>query len=219
MREKSIILLEVIGNVDRSSMNEIRSIEELEEIYGGVNTNALKKETLRLTAEYRKWVEKSQFFAIASQGPEGMDCSPRGDASGQLIKILDDRTIAIPDRRGNNRLDTLRNIISDNHVALLFFISGVSETMRINGKAVISTDPDLIADFSINNTKPKSVIIVKINAVYFQCARALVRSELWNIKGSIDVPTAGQMTKSATPEFDADTYDAELKDRVLKTLY
>ena len=200
-------------------MNEIRSIEELEEIYGGVNVSALKKETLQLTTQYRQWIEKSQFFSIASHGPEGMDCSPRGDASGQLFKILDDRTIAIPDRRGNNRLDTLRNIIFDSHVALLFFITGVNETMRINGKATISTDPELIADFSINNTKPKAVIIVKIDAVYFQCARALARAKLWTEKTPIDVPTAGQMIKSATPEFDAETYDAELKDRQVKTLY
>ena len=200
-------------------MNIIKSIEELQKIYGEVNENALKKETSQLTTEYKKWLEKSQFFAIASCGPIGLDCSPRGDVRGKLFKIINDKTIAFPDRKGNNRLDTLKNIVIDNRVSLLFFITSINETMRINGKAIISTDPELLTKFTVNNTKPKTVMIVTIDAVYFQCARALVRSDLWREKGIVNVPTAGQMTKGAAPDFDADTYDAELKDRQQRTLY
>lgn len=200
-------------------MSIIKSIEALQKIYGEVNENALKKETSQLTIEYKRWLEKSQFFTIASCGSIGLDCSPRGDAPGNLFKIIDNKTIAIPDRKGNNRLDTLKNIVSDKRVSLLFFITGVNETIRINGKAIISTDPALLTQFSMNNTEPKTVIVVTIDAVYFQCARALVRSELWRDKGTGNVPTAGQMTKGAAPDFDADTYDAELKNRQQKTLY
>ena len=200
----------------------ITSIKQLEKHYGGINANSLRKETSFLTSEYKRWIEHSEFFAFASVGADGLDCSPRGDTNESLIRIIDDNTLYIPDRRGNNRLDTLRNIVSDPRVALLFFVKGVNETVRINGRAQISIDEDLIRSFEFNGTFPKSVIVVKIDAVYFQCARALKRSRLWDGQSYFDVsdvPTAGQMTKSAYMEFDADTYDEELQERQAKTLY
>ncbi len=203
-------------------MDIINSIEQLEELYGQPHPNALKKELAALTPEYKKWISQSQFFAFASVGDGGLDCSPRGDANENLIRIVDDTTILIPDRRGNNRLDSLKNIISDPRVALLFFVNGVNETVRVNGHAQISTNLELINSFEFKGTYPKSVIVVKIDAVYFQCARALIRSGLWESTDNAvakDIPTAGQMTKSAFSEFDAKNYDNELKDRQKRTHY
>ncbi len=200
----------------------ISTLNDLVGLYGTVNKHSLVKETPALTVEYRRWLERSRFFAIASSGPEGLDCSPRGDARGELFRLLDDRTLAIPDRRGNNRLDTLRNIVADPRVALLFLIPGINETLRINGRARISTDPDLIDSFAVDDKKPATVIIVDISSVYFQCARALARAQLWDPDTKAnrqDVPTAGQMTEAASPSFDADTYDSDLAARHKATLY
>ena len=200
----------------------ITSVGDLEALYGSVNPISLVKETSFLTAAYREWLEKAPFFALASVGEGGLDCSPRGDTAGQLFQIADEQTLIIPDRRGNNRLDTLKNIIGDPRVALLFLIPGINETLRINGKARLTNDANLLDQFAVAGKKPLTVIIVEIDAVYFQCARALTRSDLWNGKTQItrkDAPTAGQMTKSAFSDFDAETYDAELVARQNRTLY
>ena len=146
---------------------DITTIEALEALYDAVNPISLAKETSALTAEYRQWIEHAPFFALASSGPGGLDCSPRGDAAGQLFRILDDRHIAIPDRRGNNRIDTLRNIVKDPRVALLFLIPGIEECLRLNGRAIITTEPELIQSFKVGATTPKSVLLVEIEAVIF----------------------------------------------------
>ena len=205
-----------------SNSNAVTSVEALEALYGTVNRNSLDKETTSLTPEYRRWIESAPFFAIASAGPGGLDCSPRGDVPGQLFRILDDRTLAVPDRRGNNRLDTLRNILSDPRVALLFVIPGINETLRINGRATITTDPELIEGFAIGDKRPATVLLIHIDGVYFQCARALARAKLWDPQAQVGadmVPTAGQMTKGAKPDFDAESYDAALPARQRETLY
>ncbi|MEH6547848.1 MAG: pyridoxamine 5'-phosphate oxidase family protein, partial [Sneathiella sp.] len=132
-----------------SERADITSIEDLEALYGFANPNSQAKETSFLTSAYRNWIEKAPFFALASVGEGGLDCSPRGDAAGQLFRIVDDKTLIIPDRRGNNRLDTLRNIIGDPRVALLFLIPGINETLRINGKARVSTDAKLLDQFAV----------------------------------------------------------------------
>ena len=205
-----------------SSSHAVTSLEALEALYGTVNRNSLAKEAARLTPAYRRWIEVAPFFAIASGGPGGLDCSPRGDARGQLFRVLDDRTLAIPDRRGNNRLDTLKNILADPRVALLFLNPGINETLRINGRARITTDPELIEGFAVGDKRPATVVVVEIDAVYFQCARALARAKLWVPKARVrpgEVPTAGQMTKGAQPDFDAESYDAALPARQKATLY
>ncbi len=202
--------------------HDITTIEQLEALYGPVNPTSLVKETPRLTAEYRAWIEAAPFFAIASIGQGGLDCSPRGDKTGQLFEVVDDKTIIIPDRRGNNRLDTLRNIVSDRRVALLFLIPGINETLRINGDAVVSADPDMRQRFSADGKLPATIIRVTINAVYYQCARALIRSGLWDAGSHLpraEVPTAGQMNKAASSDFDAQSYDDALLARQLRTLY
>ncbi|MFC4271644.1 pyridoxamine 5'-phosphate oxidase family protein [Sneathiella chungangensis] len=202
--------------------HDITTIEALEALYEAVNPVSLAKETPALTAEYRRWLEKAPFLALATVGPGGLDCSPRGDAAGQLFRILDDRHIALPDRRGNNRIDSLRNIVLDPRVALLFLIPGIEETLRINGRARITTEDQLIQSFRVGATTPRSVLLIEIDAVFFQCARALKRAGLWDPAAQLargDVPTAGQMTKAALPDFDAVSYDAELPARQQSSLY
>jgi uncharacterized protein len=201
--------------------HHITTIEQLTALYGEVNPNALAKELPMLTPEYRQILEAAPFFAIASVGPEGLDCSPRGDAH-QVLAVLDDRTIAIPDRRGNNRLDTLRNIVRDPRVALLFMIPGVNECLRVNGRAVLSTEASLIDRFIVDSRPPRTVIVVSLDAVYFQCARAIARARLWDSAVQVDrssLPSAGELTKSALPTFDAAAYDAELPTRQAATMY
>ena len=200
----------------------ISTIEQLEALYGKPSSMALAKESAHLTDAYQAWLEKAAFFAFASGGAKGLDCSPRGDIRGGAFKVLDNKTLAIPDRRGNNRLDTLRNIVTDSNVAILFLIPGITEALRINGRAIVTTDPTLLEQFDMQGKPPTSVISVTIDAVYFQCARAIMRSKLWNVDNQLkrgDVPTAGQMTKSVMPEFDAEKYDAELTDRQKGSLY
>lgn len=201
---------------------QITTLDDLTALYNATNPNSLHKETAFLTPAYRRWIELAPFFAIATNGPGGLDCSPRGDAVGQVFRVLDDTTIAIPDRRGNNRLDTLKNIIHDPKVALLFLTPGIDETVRINGKATITTYPELVNSFAVNGKLPATVIVVAIEAVYFQCARALKRAQLWDPDMQIkhdQIPSAGEMTKGALPDFDAEDYDAALQERQAKSLY
>lgn len=203
-------------------MADIETQAQLAALYGAVNPNSLRKEAPQLTPAYRRWIEHAPFLAIATSGPGGLDCSPRGDPAGRLIYVLDDRTIAIPDRRGNNRLDTLKNIVADPRVALLFLLPGVNETLRVNGRARITTDNDLCARFATDGKPPVTVIVVQVEAAYFQCARALMRSSLWDPSKHADratIPTAGEMSRSADDSFDAVTYDAELLPRQKSTLY
>lgn len=207
-----------------TTTHDVTTMVQLEAIFGEVNPNSLAKETDHLTAAYRSWIERSPFFALASIGGEtdGIDCSPRGDGVGQVFRIVDERKLLVPDRRGNNRIDTLRNIVLDPRVALLFLIPGINETLRINGRAFLTTEPDLLESFAVNGKSPKVVIRVEIDSVYFQCARALKRARLWDaetLAAKGDVPTAGQMSKAAKPDFDGATYDAELDQRQAETMY
>jgi uncharacterized protein len=203
------------------SVATITSIAELEALYGEINPVSLRKEVSRLTSAYQQLIEASPFCTVATSGSSGLDCSPRGDGPG-FVHVLDDRTVALPDRRGNNRLDTLRNIVADPRIALLFMIPGVNETLRINGRATLSIAPELTHQFAVDGKLPKAVIVVTIDSVYFQCARALIRSNLWDPATRVDrstLPTAGQMTKAADASFDAEAYDAALAERQKATLY
>jgi len=190
--------------------SNINSVEQLRELYGAPTETSLKKQTNELNDTYRQWLAQSCFFVIASIGADGADCTPRGDKAGQAFAIADNNTILIPDRRGNNRLDTLSNIIHDPRVALLFFIPGVGQTLRIIGHATISTDEQLLDRFVLVDSRPVTCIRVSIDAVYFQNTRALARSELWTNRSVSDaaVPTPGQMIHSVNPDFDPDSYDA-----------
>lgn len=201
--------------------HRVESIEALEILYAQPSVAAIGKETAEINDAYRKLIEAAPFVAIASIGSGGMDCSPRGDAPS-FVRILDKQTIAIPDRRGNNRLDTLRNIVQDPCVALLFLIPGLNETLRVNGQAYISTDPELLKHFEIKEKMPVTAIVVKIESLYFQCARALNRSRLWEVEAQVDpqdLPSAGMLVQSVLSDFDGEAYDAELPERQAKTLY
>jgi len=201
--------------------HRIHTTADLERLYAAPLATSLGKETPVINPAYRRLIEAAPFCMIASIGPEGMDCSPRGDGPG-FVRILDERTLAIPDRRGNNRLDTLRNIVRDERVALLFLIPGLNETLRINGRAHLTTEPGLLADFAVNGKPPVSAIVVEIDTMYFQCARALKRSKLWDPAVQVEprsLPSAGELARSAMPDFDAESYDAALPERQAKTLY
>lgn len=200
----------------------VSDLTMLESLYGSPGGPSLAKVTQHLTSAYRRWIEASPFCTLASVGPGGLDVSPRGDA-GQVVVIRDDKTLLLPDRRGNNRIDTLRNILADPRVALMFLIPGVNEALRVNGRAAISVDSGLCANLSMHGSAPRSVLWIEIDEVYFQCARAVMRSELWSrgAQGRPDgIPTAGEMTAEASHGMEGGPeYDAALPDRQRRTLW
>ncbi|WP_284758439.1 pyridoxamine 5'-phosphate oxidase family protein [Agrobacterium sp. fls2-241-TYG-188a] len=202
-------------------MTIIRSVDDLKAIYGSGSEASNLKVTPFLTHEYRRMIEAAPFVALATVGPEGADCSPRGDKGG-VVRVEDEKTILLPDWRGNNRVDSLINIVRDPRVALMFLVPGSNTTMRINGKAVVSIAPELLQSFEMDGKHPRTVIVITVDEVYFQCARALMRSELWNPDNFVDpasLPTPGAMLKAAKQDFDKDTYDREWPARAVSTLW
>ena len=200
----------------------IRDEETLNALYGEISPGAIAKEIDYIHPHYRAMIEASPFMVLATTGPGGLDTSPRGDPAG-FVHVLDDRTLLIPDRRGNNRADSLRNIIHDPKVALLFLIPGVGETLRVNGSAVISTDPALLERFPFNGTLPRSVIVVTAERVYFQCPKAIVRSALWNPDKHISrkaLPSTGTILADISAGTEGgDDYDRAYPERLRTTLY
>ncbi|MDA0240744.1 MAG: pyridoxamine 5'-phosphate oxidase family protein [Proteobacteria bacterium] len=205
-----------------SYANALTSIEALENHYGQPVSRALAKELDHISEHYRAFIEKSPFVVLGTSGPEGLDCSPRGDPPG-FVRVEDDKTVLIPDRRGNNRIDSLRNIVRDPRVSLLFLIPGVGETLRINGRAVIVADADLCQSFAINGKLAKAVIAVSVDSVYYQCQKALVRSHLWDAESQVPrsaLPTSGEMLQAMSTEpFDGAAYDRGYVDYMKETIY
>lgn len=202
-------------------MSLLTTLEALHAHYGTAGEASLIKEIDYLSPAYRKIVENSRFCALTTAGPEGLDCSPRGDED-PVVRIKDDRTLLLPDRRGNNRIDSLRNIVRDPRVSLMFMVPGWNNVLRLNGKAVLSVDPEMLASFEKEGHCPRSVIIVTIDAVYFQCARALMRSDLWNPEKQIgkgDLPTPGQIMQEIKAGFDGEAYDVEWPQRAQKSMW
>src|SRR5947207_8019186 len=172
----------VIAKSLRPYMNpahRVTSIDQLEAIYGHPAGAAVWKEIDHISAEYRAFIEAAPFFALSTCGAEGVDCSPRGDEPG-FVRVADEKTLMIPDRRGNNRVDSLRNIVRDPRVSLLFLVPGVGETFRVIGRAKISTDPALTESLMFAGNTPRSVIVVAVERVYYQCSKAIIRSKLWD---------------------------------------
>ena len=200
----------------------VTTLEQLEGLYGERKQTTIRKEVDRLSAGYRKLVEAAPFVVVATAGPEGLDCSPKGDPAG-FVHILDDRTLAIPDRPGNNRLDGYRNIVRDPRVSLLFLIPGVGESLRVNGRGSISVDPELMGSFAINGKLPRSVLIVHIDSVFFHCSKAAVRARLWDEASRVDrksLPSTGSLLAELTAgELGGDPYDSALPERVKAELY
>lgn len=202
-------------------MSIIRSVEDLNALYGECGEASLAKVTHGLTAEYRQMIEASPFMALATVGPEGLDCSPRGDIGG-VVRIENDTTLLLPDWRGNNRVDSLANIVRDPRVALMFLIPGSTTTMRVNGQAVVSVDAALLESFEMDGRHPRSVVVITTGEVYFQCARAVMRAELWDPGHFVDpksLPTPGTLLKAAKADFDKETYDREWPERAAKTMW
>lgn len=202
-------------------MTTITTIEELERLYGTPGEASLIKVADRLTVGYRRFIEASPFLVLSTAGPEGLDCSPRGDR-GQAVTIRDEKTVIIADRRGNDRIDSLRNIVRDPRVALIFLVPGSTTTLRINGTATISADPDLLASLAIEEKTPRSAVIVTIGEIYFQCSRAVMRARLWEEDARVDpkdLPTPGELLKEMKEGFDAATYDREWPGRAAKSMW
>ncbi|MGO4303811.1 pyridoxamine 5'-phosphate oxidase family protein [Cupriavidus sp. RAF12] len=202
--------------------HDIAALTDLEALYAEPGAASLAKEVDYLHPYYRTFVEASPFCLLSTMSDKGGDCSPRGDAPG-FVQVLDDRTLLLPDRRGNNRIDSLRNIVADPRVGLLFLVPGVNETLRISGTATISTDPDLIARCEAHGKAPTTVLVVSVRSVFFQCARALVRSHLWSPDAQIPreaLPSNGTIVAELSQHaIDGPTYDREQPERMRNTLY
>ena len=203
-------------------MLTITSVEDLDALYGPVGEASLVKETGRIIPEYRALIEAAPFAVLATRGPGGLDCAPRGDAPG-FVRVADETTLLLPDRRGNNRVDSLRNILFDPQVALLFLLPGIGETLRVNGRASISVDPALLESFAVDGKPARSVLAIAVESVFFQCSRAVVRARLWDPAMQIDrkaVPTAGEILAALSRDrIGGEAYDRALPERVRKTLY
>lgn len=203
-------------------MSRITSVEQLEALYGLPGEASVVKELDHVIPEYAAFIEASPFVALATSGPEGLDCSPRGDLAG-FVRLIDDRTLMMPDRRGNNRADSLKNIIRDPRVGLLFLVPGSGTTLRVNGRAHITADAELCASFMVDGKPARSVTIIDVDTVYFQCARAIVRSQLWNPARHVDpksLPTAGQILEvTSRRNIDGEAYDKEWPERAKKTMW
>lgn len=200
----------------------VTTMERLESLYGTPSGPAIAKEIDHINSGYRKLIEAAPFVTIATSGPEGLDCSPKGDPAG-FVRVLDEKTLAIPDRPGNNRLDGMRNLLRDPRIALLFLVPGVGETLRVNGRADISVDPQLMESFAVNGRLPRAVIIVHVERVYFHCSKAIVRSRLWDEATKIErtsLPSTGTLiAETSGGKLGGADYDREAPARIKAQLY
>jgi len=203
-------------------MTIVATIDQLETIYGRPNEASTVKVADRITPQYRVLIDKSPFAALATCGPEGLDCSPRGDLPG-FVRVHDETTLMMPDRRGNNRVDSLRNIVRDPRIALLFLIPGSGSTLRVNGRARVSANADLLASFKVDGKAPRTVIVMTVDEIYFQCARAIVRSDLWNPDRRVDpksLPTPGQiLAEMSESRVGGEDYDRAWPERARQTMW
>ena len=201
-------------------MNFIDSIAQLETLYGAPGAPSVRKVVPQMTPLYRKWIMASRFCVLSTVGPEGTDGSPRGD-EGPVVMELDAKTLALPDWRGNNRIDSLRNIVRDNRVSLMFMVPGSNNVIRVNGTAQLTDDAELRARFEKHDKQPATVIVITIAEIYSQCARALIRSKTWTSGDeSADLPTVGQLLAEATDGAEGgEIYDREWAPRAAKTMW
>ena len=202
--------------------DQVTTTAELDALYGEPVPAAVIKEVDHITELHRCYIDASPFVVLATNGPDGLDCSPRGDPAG-FVRVADERTLLLPDRRGNNRLDSLRNIVADPRVALLFLIPGIGVTLRVNGRARLRRDAELRASFDTEAKTPTLVIEVTAERVYTQCPKALIRSQLWDpsrYRRAEELPTTGQILADITAGgFDGEAYDAAYPQRLRETIY
>ena len=203
-------------------MHRITTQEELEALYGTPVEAAVVKEIDYISDHYKPFIDKAPFVVVATVGPEGLDCSPRGDPPG-FVRVRDAKTVLIPDRRGNNRIDGLRNLVRDPRISLLFMIPGIGNTLRINGRAEISADPELCASFAMRGRAPRTVLVVTVERIYFHCPKALGRSRLWSADAQIarsELPSTGEILEALSQgRIDAAAYDAAYPKRQEETIY
>lgn len=188
-------------------MTPITDLETLEAIYGAPVALSLTKVVPHITPLYRRWIEAARFVILSTTGPEGTDASPRGD-DGPVVRIADKKTILLPDWRGNNRIDSLRNIVRDPKVSLMFMIPGCNNVVRINGQAIVTADAAVTGQFTQAKKHPRTVVAITVDEAYFQCAKAMMRSRLWTAPHPEGIPTAGQFVKEIETGFDAEAYDS-----------
>ena len=201
----------------------IETAEDLRSRYGEPSTNAVRKSLDRLDRHCRRFIELSPFVVLATSGADGRaDCSPRGDPPG-FVAVLDDRTVLLPDRRGNNRTDSLRNILENPHVGLLFMIPGANETLRLNGRATLTADPVRLEPLAVNGRAPRSGLLIEVEEVFLQCTKALVRSRLWADESRVErktaLPSFGQMLADHTGQSDGEAIDRRIRESLSETLY
>jgi len=200
----------------------VATVEDLEKLYGEPHGVAVVKEIDHINDSYRAFIAAAPFLTLATSGPEGLDCSPRGDAPG-FVRVVDERTLLIPDRRGNNRIDSLRNIVRDPRVAILFLIPGIGETLRIVGRARLSSDPQLRMSFAVNGKAPATVLVIAVERVFYQCSKAIVRSKLWDAATQIPrstLPSAGTILAEITGgRMGGPEHDRGQPERIRATLY
>ena len=206
-------------------MEKITSLASLEAVYGKPVERALHKEIDHINDHYRQFIEASPFMILATYGEKGVDCSPRGDPAG-FVKVVNQKQLMIPDRRGNNRLDSLRNIVTNPQVGLIFLVPGAGETIRVSGRAEILVDSELCQSFAMQGKPASSVLSVAVEKAYFQCQKAIARSKLWSADHQIErgeLPTAGQMAQFFADakglEFDGKAYDQGYAEHMKKTIY
>lgn len=207
-------------------MTTIRTMDELDAIYGPPDSVAPASTTKvadHVTPQYRRFIEAAPFLALATVGPEGLDCSPRGDRPGELVRVADPRTLLLPDRRGNNRIDSLRNVVRDARVALMFLVPGSGNAIRVNGRAHVEADAALLDTFRVEGKAPRTVLVIETVEVYFQCARALIRSRLWDPEARVDpatLPTAGAILAAMTAgAVGGEAYDREWPERAKASMW
>ncbi|WP_237714112.1 pyridoxamine 5'-phosphate oxidase family protein [Novosphingobium sp. Rr 2-17] len=197
-------------------------MEDLESLYGAVAPPSVIKEVDHIHRVYRPFIEAAPFAILATAGPKGLDATPRGDPAG-FVHIEDANTLILPDRRGNNRIDSLRNIIADPRVALLFIVPGIGETLRVNGTAEILANPDHLTRFAMAGQLPKSILRITVKSVFFQCSRAVIRAGLWKQESIVareSLPSAGAILRTLSQAaIDGDAYDRALPQRLVDTLY
>ncbi|GGL57158.1 MSMEG_1061 family FMN-dependent PPOX-type flavoprotein [Wenxinia marina] len=200
-------------------MRTIDDIAALEALYGAPGEASLIKVAPRLTPLYRRWIAESRFCILTTVGPEGTDASPRGD-DGPVVEMPDDGTILLPDWRGNNRMDSLRNIVRDGRVSLMFMVPGSANVVRVNGIAVLTDDAGVLGRFDRDGARPRTVTVVTVAEVYSQCARAILRAGLWSGEDrSAALPTVGELLAEAKTGFDGAAYDAEWSGRAARTMW
>lgn len=205
-----------------SPADAVTTVEALEAIYDVPSTLVSEKETRVITPLQARYIEEAPLVILATSGPGGLDCSPRGDPAG-FVRIVDERTLQMPDRRGNNRLDSLRNIVVDPRVGLLFVIPGLGTTLRVNGTAVLRTDPELLASFAMDGRPPRTVLEIAVAAVYTQCPKAFIRGRVWDpqlFRRPEELPTVGAIMHQITQgSFDGNAYDAGYPELIRQTIY